>query len=253
MNSAGTFNWQRFARLLTIEIINYWKKVALASGMVFAILLFFYFDISDEPPGVFSDGIYIPLTFLGGAIFTSVIFNDMHHPLERFQYMTLPCSQLERFASKYCLTCPLFLLYAIALAIVFKTIAPVFYTIFNSGAGAIFEPTDDFPLLYILFGYMTGHILFMTGAILFRGYAVVKTGFCLFIIPYTFYFIGLISLKIFYADHFDSFLSLNPAQEVLPGLPALLLRNDIFLLSAWCAIYLWFGYLAYNSLKDHEA
>lgn len=252
MTGTGIFNWQRLGHLLVIEFNNYWKKVALASGMVFAILLFLYTDISDETGNGFSDGIFLIITIAGGAIFTSVIFNDMHHPLEKFHYLTLPCSQQERFASKYLITGPLFLLYALVLSGIFKGFAPAFVAAFNSSP-APFDPFDDFPALYAVILFFSVHIVFFLGAILFRGFAVVKTGFCLFILPYTFFFVALVSLKIFYADHFDSFLSINTNRDILPGIQVMLLRSDTFMFLAWIALYLWFITLAYSCLKDHEA
>ena len=252
MTGSGIFNWQRFGRLLAIEISNYWKKVALATGMVCAILLFVYSDLSDQPVGVFSEGVFIAITLVGGAIFASVIFNDMHHPLERFYYLTLPCSQLERFVSKFFLSGPLFLVYALVITEVFKVFAPAFVTIFDS-TGAAFEPFAEFPLPYVLVLFLSSHIVFFLGAIMFRGFAVVKTGFCLFVLPYTFFFVALISLKIFYADHFDSFLSIETNREILPGIQIVLLRSDTFISLAWIVLYLWFITLAYSCLKDHEA
>lgn len=250
MNINQMFNTERFMRLLLIEIRNFWKKVALATGMVFAFLLFVYTEISDAG-NVFNDGGFVALTFIAGAIFTSVIFNDMHHPLERFQYMTLPCSQLERFASKYALTFPLFLLYALAVMAIFKLTAPVLVTL-SGRTGAPFEPFEEFPAGVLLMIYLTGHILFFTGAIVFKNFAVVKTGFCLFILPYTFFFAGVISLKIFYFGYFDSFWSIQPTREILPGIQVQLLLMEWLLLSVWCLVYLWLGYVAYTCLKDHE-
>ena len=254
MKNSGLFSWQRFLRLLAIDFSNYWKRVALASGMVFAGLLFIYSDISDEPAKVFSEGIFILLTMVGGAVFTSVIFNDMHHPLERYQFLTLPCSPLERFSSKYCLTGPLFLVYALVLSSLFKILAPVIVAAFNSSStGAAFEPFDDFPVRYVLVLFLSGHILFFIGAIVFRGFAVVKTAFCLFILPYTFFFMTWLSLKVFYFDYFDRFFSMETNRQILPGIQVLLLRSDMFVTLVWIMLYLWFVRMAYTCLKDHEA
>ena len=125
MNAKDMFDMQRFSRLLVIELSNYWKKVGLASGLVFALMMFIYSDLSDEAK-TFSVGIFFIYIVVGGAIFTSVIFSDMHHPLERFQFLTLPCSQVERFASKYLVTGPLFLVYGLVLSWLFVLVAPGF-------------------------------------------------------------------------------------------------------------------------------
>ena len=53
------------------------------------------------------------MLIVGGLICTSTIFADLHHPLQRFHYLTLPCSNLERFLSRYLLSAPLYYLYVL--------------------------------------------------------------------------------------------------------------------------------------------
>ena len=66
-------------------------------------------------------------------------------------------------------------------------------------------------------------------------------------------FIVLVSLKIFYFDHFDGFWSIETNRDILPGVLVLPLRSDLFIYCAWTVLYLWLVYVAYSCLKDHEA
>ena len=246
------FNVQRFSRLLVIELRNYLKKIFLATGMIYAITFFVYQMASGDRTETFSELFFLIMLCASGALFTSVIFSDMHHPLEHYQYMTLPCSQLERFASKYLLTGPIFLVYALFAIALFEQMSPVLVRILNN-TPARFTPFDEVQLQVQLIIFLTGHILFLMGSIYFRNFAVVKTAFSLFVLPYTFLFVTLVGLKVFYFDHFASFWDVEPNQRILPGIQMQLLDNRTFLYTLWTLLYLWLLFMAYTFLKDHEA
>ena len=76
-----------------------------------------------EPQAAAKPALYavlFPIVLIGGGlVFTSTIFADLHHPLQRFHFLTLPCSNLERFISRYLLSAPLYYLYVLVLYAVF--------------------------------------------------------------------------------------------------------------------------------------
>jgi hypothetical protein len=228
------------------------KRVLLATGMLYAFNLFLYVNISDKINGSLSEGLFYIFTFVGGALLTSVIYNDMHHPLERYQYLTLPCSALERFTSKFIITCPMYLLYALLVIMGFKLLAPAIFGLSGS-TGAPILPFDDIPFRYLLILFLTGQVLFLIGATVFRNYAVLKTGFSLFVLPYTFFLVTMVALKVIYFDHYDRFWTLKTNTEIYPGIEFQLLRHEYFIMTIWGVFYLWLIYIAYTCLKDHEA
>src|SRR5688572_7721339 len=113
----SSFSWPRFQRVFANDLLQQWRKIwigtlALAGSGLVAYLT------NVDPQAAVRPTLYealFPTALLGGGlIFASTIFADLHHPLRRFHYLTLPCSNLERFLSRYLLTGPIFYLYVLA-------------------------------------------------------------------------------------------------------------------------------------------
>src|SRR5690606_14860576 len=101
MRLVDTFNLQRFFHVLIGNLILlHARKIGFASlGLAGIGLICYAVNVSAEQGdnGEVAMVMFGILLLGGGSIFTSMIYNDMHHPLERFQYLMLPCSNLERF------------------------------------------------------------------------------------------------------------------------------------------------------------
>jgi len=125
------FSWPRFVLLLRNDVLEQWRKIWIATLALAGVGLLVYI-LNVEPRAAVKPAIYAGLfpyvLIAGGLIFTSLIFADLHHPLQRFRFLTLPCSNLERFLSRYLLSAPLFYLYVLAT-----------YAAFDWAAGRITE------------------------------------------------------------------------------------------------------------------
>lgn len=114
---------------------------------------------------------YFLILYVGGFIVTSYAFTDMHSPQQASTYLMLPCSNLERFLSKWILTsvgyalATLLLFYLVSLlnAVLHFFVMPHLFIIFQ-------------PLFWAAAAkYICLQSLFLLGAISFKRYSFIKT------------------------------------------------------------------------------
>jgi hypothetical protein len=253
MHANLLFNRQRFLRLFLNELLTCQKKVLMATVLLFAMLLFFYaqhvYDVNGAEP-VPNISYLFPM-FIVCALFASVIFNDMHHPLERYHFLTLPCSNLERWLCKYLITGPLLLLYATVLYEIFKVVAPVI-TEFYGGRSAAFYNIEEMTLPRILVIFFSVHIWFFLGAILFHSYSLVRSGLAFVALCISFVLMGQLSGKIFYFNHFESLFSMQTVKPIGQGIGFYLFSRVWLFYLYWGLLYLWLAWISFAALKDHE-
>jgi hypothetical protein len=252
------FNWQRFLRVFFNDLLLLQaRRIGVASlGLMGVGILVYVTNVTEIPDANQGVGIVTFLILLigGGSIFTSMIFNDMHHPLERFHYLMLPCSNLERFVSRYLITAPLFLVYAVVLFKVFEVIANFICSLLWYGDTV---PVVDFgneEIRHGILGFFVGHVFVFTGAIWFRSYSLIKTMMASFVFWSALGAVFFIALRIFYWDSFISWFETNPEGPYINGEALTFGEDGIFwyhkLLLA--AFLLWVLFLAYKGLEEHE-
>jgi len=184
-----------------------------------------------------------------GLVMTSMSFRDMHHPLERYRYLMLPVSNLERYLGRYLLTGPLYVIFML-----------VAFTIMD-GAGnlvthLVLNVTEPrFPQFsritgYIVCGYLCAHVLMFTGAIAFRSWALIKTALTVLGVQFSTMVAAYIAARIFYPGSFD-WTKLQPVREMkvmlTPQFDAKWMNISVGVL-----FLAWILYVAYRCLKAHE-
>lgn len=253
------FDPRRFAHVLINDLLQLQlRRIAFASLGLAGIGFFVYFvnlsadtDVADAQLAFVQ---FATLLFLGGAIFTSMIYNDMHHPLERYHFLMLPYSNLERFVSRYLISAPLFVLYAIVLYKVFEVCANFVCALLREGR--VVAPLDlDSPFLWnTVKTYFVMHIFVYAGAIWFHSNALIKTLFTGFVLWALFGALLFISVRLMYWDSFISLFDTNPEGPYI-NFEFLAVGEDGFMWYhklLFSALLLWFLFLAWLGLKEHE-
>jgi hypothetical protein len=246
------FSLPRFTRVLQNDALRVAKPVIAGSLALLGLTVLLYLgnfnagQPTDPPIHEVLFGIFL---VAGGLIFTSMAFQDMHHPLERYQYLMLPCSNLERFLSRYLLTGPLLILYVVIVFSGMDWIANLLTDAWKGAREPLFSPFSTSALV-LMRVYLGVHIVMLTGAICFRSYSLIKTVLSLLLLLVGFAATGYVSLRIFYPDAF-SWTSLGTDKSID------LLLEPIFT-SAWMNVAvltgfaLWILYVAYRCLSTHE-
>lgn len=129
-------------------------------------------------------GLYIVVMFVGGYIFTSGIFGELHQVQRSYQYLTLPVSTTERLASAWILTAWIFPLVSVAGMVLIVLIAN----------GIMQLAFDVMPFPSVLTGatwnavkvYFVTQSVFLLGAAYFRKYNFLKTVLALFVLSLVF-------------------------------------------------------------------
>lgn len=242
------FDWQRFQRLLRNDLAQQWRKIWIATLALAGTGLVIYLAmLNPQVPG--KPEIYavlFPAALIGGGlVFTSTIFADLHHPLQRFHYLTLPCSNLERFLSRYLLSAPLYCLYVLVVYAVFDWTAALIANVALGRSAAAFAPLEPRMLQQTL-TYFGLHALMFGGAIYFRSHALIKTLLGVLLIGFGLVIVQLVAVRIFYWDYFTALVQVKAAIPPFVDLPAGLRVAAGFL---FC---LWVLFIAYQCLREHE-
>jgi hypothetical protein len=188
--------------------------------------------------------------FFAGLVMTGICYQDMHHPLERYQYLMLPCSNFERFLCRYLLTGPVLLLYV---AVTFMAMDWVG----NQVAGQVKDAREP---LFSMFSaavwlnvriYLLLHVVALTGAICCRSYALLKTVLALLVLLVGLMASAYLAARIFYWDYF-SWMHFAPLEK--PGKMQLMPLFDASWLNVSVVVgfVVWILYAGYRCLCAHE-
>jgi hypothetical protein len=243
------FDLSRFRRLLCNDLLLQWRKIWIATLAVFGLGLVAYLtnlnpaDVARSEPYV----VLFPIVLIvGGLIFTGTIFADLHHPLQRFQYLTLPCSNPERFLSRYLLSAPLYYLYVLVVYAAFDWIAALIAHAWTGRSAAAFAPFEP-RMLEVTLAYFGLQALMFGGAIYFRSHALIKTGLAVVLIGFGLIVVQLVAARILFWSYFTSLLQVESTAPVrLVPVPLAVMVVGAVLL------YLWVLYIAYLCLREHE-
>jgi hypothetical protein len=249
----NSFDFTRFRRLFANDVLRVSKIVLLASAALLCLTSIVYIanfepgNVPAEPPvGVVLFAIYL-LGF--GLLLTSEIFRDMHHPLERYHYLMLPVSNLERFLSRYLLTGPLLVIYVLLAFMVMDWTGNLLAQ-WLKGASAPAFSLAQFPVTLLLRVYLFAHLIAFLGAICFRSMYLVKTILALVAVWLGMVIAAYLALRIFYFDAFEwgSFGPVGSLRLSLVPLFEASWMNWTIALGMSC----WLLYVGYRCLKAHE-
>ena len=243
------FNASRFLRVFSNDLLQQWRKIWISTLALVGIELICYLTNVD-PHAAERPAIYVVLfsavLVAGGLVLTSTIFADMHHPLQSAQYLTLPCSNPERFLSRVVLTGPLFYLYVLVVYAIFDWVAAQIADAMIGTRGTAFAPFSP-KLREVTLWYFGLHALMFGGAIYFRSYALIKTALSVVLIGLGLIVVRLVALRLLYWDYFTTWLPNESAVRIhFVAMPPPVQMAGVLLL------YLWILFIAYQCLREHE-
>ncbi|MFO8234240.1 MAG: hypothetical protein R6U04_02375 [Bacteroidales bacterium] len=155
--------------------------VAIAGLLLLILVIDSYFRKSlDYEPFVST---FLMIFTIGGLVFTSRIFSELHHPEKSYYYLTLPASALEKLVAQWLLSAPIMII---------VSYIGVHVVAFLGGilSSALFQ--IDFHWLSLTeyassdtwIDYLIIHSIFFLGAVAFRNHNFIKTLLSIFIIGF---------------------------------------------------------------------
>lgn len=243
------FSWPRFRRLLANDFMQQWKRIWIATLALAGIGLVAYLTNvdpeADTRPEIYL-GLFPAVLILGGLIFTSTIFADLHHPLQRFHYLTLPVSNLERFFSRYLLSGPLYCLYVVVTYVVFDWLAAAIAKAMLGASAAPF-PLSDPRIVQLILTYLGAHSMAFLGAIYFRSHQLVKSLLAFVVIGFALVVVQLAAVRVIFWEYFKGFMPVETGDTApLFHIP------PVGLAAIAVALVLWVLFIAWQSLREHE-
>ena len=245
----NAFNVSRFLRVFRNDLFQLWRRIWIATLALAGIGLICYLTNTD-PDTAAQPAIYLvlfPAALLGGGlILTGTIFTDLHHPLQSAQYLTLPCSNLERFVSRYLLTGLLYYLYVLVVYAVFDWAAGALAEVIRDKRGLPFAPFSP-QMREATLWYFGLHALVFSGAVYFRSFTLIKTALSVVIAGLGLALLYLITVRVVFWDHFTTLL---PNESTL-RIDFYQVPSTVMIVGA-VLLYLWVLFVAYLCLREHE-
>jgi len=178
MNKSN-FNIKRLSNFIQRQVALNLPPMLIAVGAFFGTLLIGSLFIAYFEPGEVRElkAFYLVAFFMGGYVFTSQIFSELHSPQKSYFYFTLPVSTTEKLAGSWLLSSPVYVL-------VFSVIIFIVAFMASIVAGDFGFIPDLFDRHYFtsMGVFMVTQTIFFLGASYFRKHNFLKTMFALFLI-----------------------------------------------------------------------
>lgn len=118
---------------------------------------------------------YFFVLYIGGALLASSMFNDIHDPARAHRYLTLPCSNFEKWLSKWLISSFGFAVYLLGLFYVTSILKFLLPIPFISAMSSVAYPNLEH-LGYAMLVFLPMNALVLVGASYFKRYVILKTG-----------------------------------------------------------------------------
>ncbi len=182
MENPTIFSLKRFYLLSRRQILSNTMSLLIAFGAVAGVLLIISLLVAYFNPENLNNltGLYFAVMFIGGYIFSSNMFNELHTAPKSYNYLTLPVSTTERLVSAWAIS-----------AFLFPAIALIAMALMVFLANLIMNLTLDLAPFQGIFSrgsfqavkvYFITQSVFLLGAAYFRKNNFLKTLLALFVI-----------------------------------------------------------------------
>ncbi len=172
-----TFSFARVAAIIMRHATMNLKSYLIAFGATADVLLVILFAILYKQHAMDTDAftsVTSPAVFIGGLVFTSLIFKEIHHPLRSHAFLMLPASTAEKLTAYWLLSSVGFLTACIGIMYIINFIlAAAGYFILDVPFFIVNLFTFSAMKFYV--SYMVFHSLFLLGAVIFRNLNFLKT------------------------------------------------------------------------------
>jgi hypothetical protein len=182
METNNLFDFKRLLLLMRRQIFSSAKGLLIAfGGMAGTLLIISLLVAYFNPQGI---GAMVPLyfvvLFIGGYIFTSNIYFELHQVQRSYSYLTLPVSLTERLVSGWLITGLLYAVFSLMAMFLIGLAGNLVMQLLNGTMpfGGVFT-MGNFRTIGV---YLVTHGVFLLGAAYFRKNNFLKTLLALFVI-----------------------------------------------------------------------
>lgn len=228
-----TLNFKRFLYLLTNNLRVQAKPIMMVAATLTLFLMLMPYHASGE------SAMYFQILYIGGFIVTSLAFKDLHDHSKAHLFLMLPCSNLERFLSRWLLTSVIYALGTLLLYYVYSLVSTVvLIQIFNKQSSTL--PLIDSELWMGILKYIILQSVVLLGAISFKRFILIKTAL---VVGVFFTLLSLFSVL-------SGLVLLFPDYSQSKSLFELMFNGSHFIFWVILAPFCW--YLTYLRLTEYE-
>jgi hypothetical protein len=141
------------------------------------------------------------IMFIGGYIFTSMGFNELHSPHKSYQYLMLPATTLEKIVSVWFLTSLTYTIVSLVLMVILVVLSNLFALLVGS-IPVSFGMLLNYPIFKLIWVFLVTQSIFLLGSCYFRKNNFMKTLLALFIIGFILGIFGVINGFILFGSEF---------------------------------------------------
>ncbi len=176
---SNVFDGGRLVQFMRRQAAMHQQPALIAAGAVLGALLVIsllvgVFNRNDVPD---LRGLYHAVFFLGGYVFASQVFGELHSPQRSSTYLTLPVSTAEKLVGSW-------LLVSVGYVVVYWAVIFLIYTVANLVADWPHDPQQlfDGDFFRSVGSFLVTQTIFFLGACYFRKNNFLKTLFALFVV-----------------------------------------------------------------------
>ena len=140
------------------------------------------------------------LLFVGGFIYTSLVFRELHNGAAATLFLTLPSSTLEKFASKALVTSVGYAVGVVAFSTVTAALSEGLNWLIFRTHHELFNPAD-LRVLRMLAFYLVTQSVFLLGSVYYRKLAFVKTAGVVSLISIVVAILAVLLAGVVFRDH----------------------------------------------------
>lgn len=186
MTIDNIFKADRFFLLFKKDLVQGYKTLLItAAATIGAIFFLLLVSTPGEASSEVHMGLFLPMLWAGGLIFTSLVFKEAHSANLIHGWLMTPASQFEKYLQKLLLTTVFFIIALIIVFVAASVLNSLVYLLFFSQRPPVFNPFQSW--VWINTGhYMIVQSIFFLGAVWFRKYNFVKTVLTLNVLQFLF-------------------------------------------------------------------
>ena len=249
------FSLPRWLRVLRIELYQNTQAFFIILAAVLGLSGLVNFLSYDENIFPLHQVFYFGLTLsLGGLIFTSLVFSELHKSGADLRFITLPASNFEKLLAKYSFSSFGYLVGSAFLYFCITGLTSLLSLLIFGKAQPLFNPFNFEGL--VGFGvYLVLHSIYLFGAVFYKRLAFALTSLSIILVVFILsLFVGLFFL-ILNADVFiaHGFLAFTGLTELSPQSENLnLIFQTVSELVFWVVLPPYFWILTYLRIKEKE-
>jgi len=195
-----------------------WKGLIIACGTVGAVQLISAMIAAFSGTTIdWADSLFMPFLYLGGFIAASISFREYSDKDRNLRILTLPISSVERFAEKWVVMTPGFILVTLIFTFAVSLLSQALGRLIFHNAVGIFNPFLKQNWTTIPY-FLVIQSIFYLGSAWFRKASFFKTIMSVFVLGIGFSILAVIVLRILFGGWHTSFEELSQMQNLSFGI-----------------------------------